>query len=77
MPPDTQKPEGRDWRVEFHPAVARRIAKIGLRSADFSPALFEVIARLEEDPTDNRRFPQKKGTLAGIRAASLRYRSAE
>lgn len=66
----TPGPGGR-WRVKLHREVAKVVEAYGGLDADiFRPKIAALIDELEHDP---KRFPKKKGALAGARSAPLTF----
>ena len=61
----------REWDVRLKPSVAIDVQRWGLGNLDFVPTLAELLQALKMNPYQ---FPEKRGTLAGARAAELNYR---
>jgi mRNA-degrading endonuclease RelE of RelBE toxin-antitoxin system len=63
--------DGRGWDVRFKRAVVVDVQRWGLENSDFVPTLAELLEALRSNPYQ---FPEKRGKLAGVRAADLTYR---
>jgi mRNA-degrading endonuclease RelE of RelBE toxin-antitoxin system len=63
--------DDRAWDVRFKRAVLIDVQRWGLDNPDFVPSLAELIEAIHVDPYQ---FPEKRGALAGARAADLAFR---
>lgn len=74
-PPDdrsggTAEPGGREWRVRFHPKVAKLIARYDADDPSFRPTLGALRNALATNP---KQFEKKSGKLRPCRAAALSF----